>query len=80
MKILKGEELFNQDGLHILDERGFAICAEQDIDCNIASEHLARVSQIVIANRLAKGLDEDGNEIKKEEPKQEEIIEEPIEQ
>lgn len=68
MKILKGEELFNKDGLHIIDTRGIAIKADQDTECEISSEHVERVRSIVSANRLAKGLDEEGNEIKKEEP------------
>ena len=76
MKILKGEELFNQDGLHILDAKGIAIKAEEDTECEIHPDHLERVRSIVIAKRLAKGLDEQGNEIKKEEPS---IIEEPKE-
>lgn len=67
MKILKGEELFNKDGLHILDAKGIAMKAEEDTECEILPEHLDRVKSIVIANRLAKGLDENGNEIKKEE-------------
>lgn len=78
MKILKGEELFNEQGLHILDDKGVAIKADQDTECNILPEYLDRVKQIVVSNRLAKGLDEEGNEIKKEESVQEEIIEEPI--
>ena len=79
MKILKGEHLFNKEGLHILDSKGIAVVAGQDTECDILPEHLDRVKQIVVNNRLAKGLDEDGNEIKKEEPK-DEIVEEPIEQ
>jgi hypothetical protein len=75
MKIRKGEELFNEQGLHILNSKGIAIVAEQDTECDILPEHLDRVKQIIVSNRLAKGLDEEGNEIKKEE-----IIEEPIEQ
>jgi hypothetical protein len=67
MKILKGEELFNELGLHILDSKGIAIIAEEDIECDILPEHLDRVMEIVISNRLAKGLDKDGNEIKKQE-------------
>lgn len=75
MKILKGEHLFNKDGLHILDSKGIAIVADQDTECEISPEHLDRVQKIVIENRLAKGLDADGNEIIKEEITQEPIIE-----
>lgn len=78
MKILKGEHLFSKDGLHILDDKGIAIRAEQDTECEILPEQLDRVKQIVFNDRLAKGLDENGNEIKKEQPQQEEIIQELI--
>lgn len=67
MKILKGEHLFNKEGLHVLNAKGIAMKAEEDTECEILPEHLERVRSIVIASRLAKGLDEQGNEIKKEE-------------
>jgi hypothetical protein len=71
MKILKGEYLFSKEGLHILDSKGIAILAEEDTECEILPEHIERVRHIVIGSRLIRGLDEDGNEIKVEEPIQE---------
>jgi hypothetical protein len=61
MKILKGETLFDKEGLHILNSKGIAIKAEQDIECEILPEHLDRVVTVLIRNRLERGLDAEGN-------------------
>ena len=81
IKIRKNEALFSQEGLHILDEKGIAVLAQEDIECDIAEEHFERVKQIVIAQRLRYGLDENRDVPVVEEPAIEEsIIEKPNDQ
>ena len=61
IKILKDEYLFSYQGTHICDEKGMAIKASEDTDCDIAEEHHQRVYDLIIADRAFKGLDENGN-------------------
>lgn len=70
MKILKGEYLFDKNGLHVLDDKGIAIAAEEDIECEIDVQHLERVKAIVTKSRADRGLDEEGNPVpeKSDEP------------
>ena len=79
IKIRKNEALFSQEGLHILDEKGIAILAQEDTECDIAEEHVERVKQIVIAQRLRYGLDENGDvPVAKELVAEEPVAEEPV--
>lgn len=73
--IKKGEYIFSEQGTHVCDESGIAIKAEADIDCEISEEHYSRVSDLVSANRLHRGLDINGNEIVAQNSG---IVEEPI--
>lgn len=61
LKILKGEALFSEQGLHILGSDDVAVIASEDTECEIAEEHFERVKGIVISNRLKYGFDEYGN-------------------
>lgn len=69
LKILKGEALFSEQGLHIIGSDDVAIIASEDTECEIAEEHFEQVKGIVVSNRLKYGFDEDGNI---PQPKQEE--------
>jgi len=60
IKILPGEFLFSNNGTHVLNEKGIATRAEADTDCEIDAEHYNRVLTIVTSERLARGLDENG--------------------
>jgi len=72
LQILKGEYLFSEQGTHVLDERGFAIPAEENCECEVSDEHVERVSALLKAERNFKGLDENGNPIP-EQPQPEEL-------
>jgi len=75
MKILKGENLFSKFGTHVLDEKGIAIQASEDTECNILPEHLDRVKFIVEQNRKKRGLDAEGHPIVEDpESSQEEAL------
>jgi hypothetical protein len=71
IKILKGEHLFLKNGTHICDEKGIAQRAQEDVECDISFSHTARVKEIIKADRLNRGLDENGI------PIPEPVIEEP---
>jgi len=75
MMIKKGEYIFSEQGTHVCDESGIAIRAEADVECEINEEHYPRVSDLVSADRLHRGLDINGNEIVAPEPQPEPIIE-----
>lgn len=53
MKILikKGEYLFDENGHHVLDEKGFAIKAEEDTECSVDDEISDKVLEIVEESR-----------------------------
>ena len=51
LQILKGEYLFSEQGTHVLDERGFAVQAQEDCECEVSEEHYERVSQLVASDR-----------------------------
>ena len=70
MKILikQGECLWSEIGTHVIDEKGFAKTADQDVEVDILPEHYDRVLSIVEAERAVKALPV-------EEP-QEEVVEE----
>ena len=74
LKILKGEALFSEQGLHILGSDDVAVIASEDTECEIAEEHFDRVKELVVSNRLKYGFDEDGNIPQPEQPKQPEEI------
>lgn len=61
MKILKDEYLFDSNGLHILDDRGIATRATEDVECEVDEQHLERVIAIVIKDRARRGLDANGD-------------------
>jgi hypothetical protein len=69
IKILKGEELFSEQGTHICDERGFAIIASEDTECEV-NERIEIINNLLKASRLNRGLDENGDPIPTEEPQQ----------
>lgn len=62
IKILKGEQIFSEQGVHVCDERGFAIVASEDTDCEV-TDRIEIVKQILKDQRAMRGLDEDGNPI-----------------
>ncbi len=72
IKILKGEEIFSEQGLHICDDNGIAIITSEDTECEV-NERVDFVQQLLTEKRLNRGLDKDGNPIVIEEP-QPEII------
>jgi hypothetical protein len=53
MKILikKGEYLFNQNGHHVLDSKGFAIKASEDTECEVNEEASGKVLNILNESR-----------------------------
>jgi len=61
LTIKKGEELFSEQGFHILGSDDIAIVASEDTECEIAEEHFERVKEIVVSKRLKYGFDEYGN-------------------
>lgn len=69
IKILKGEELFSEQGTHICNEQGIAIVASEDIDCEV-NERIDIVRELLKASRLNRGLDENGDPIPVEIPQQ----------
>lgn len=75
MKILikQGEYLWNENGTHILDEKGFAITTLEDVEVDIAPEHYNRVLEIVESERaLISALEENINKEQLEEESEEE--------
>jgi len=66
MKILKDEHLFDKNGLHILDDKGIATRATEDVECEVDEQHLERVKAIVIKDRAHRGLDAEGNALVEE--------------
>lgn len=60
IKILKDEYLFSEQGAHVLDARGIAIRASDDIEVEVLDEHVERVKDILTQGRLIRGLDADG--------------------
>jgi hypothetical protein len=60
IKILKGETLYSAQGTHICDDKGFALIAEEDTDCNV-QDRIDIVMQILKEQRLGRGLNEDGS-------------------
>lgn len=53
MKILikKDEYLFTANGLHIIDEKGFAVKANEDVEIEIAEEYFEKVVALLEAER-----------------------------
>jgi hypothetical protein len=70
--ILKDEYILNNKGHHICDDRGFAIKAEEDIECEVEDSFFSAVQDRIIEERAIRGLDADGNPIPVEEEPQEE--------
>lgn len=62
IKILKGEYLFSELGTHVIDDKGFALKAEEDCECEVL-ERVDFVKNIIVTDRFFKGLDEEGNPI-----------------
>lgn len=59
IKILKGENLFDDNGLHICDENGFAIVASEDCEIDV-SNRVDIVKKLLKDSRELMGLDENG--------------------
>lgn len=74
IKILKDEYLFSEVGTHICDEKGFAIKASEDTECEVEDSHVERVQALLTVDRANRGLDSNGNVV---EPK--EAVEEKVE-
>lgn len=67
IKILKDEYLFNEQGLHIIDENGFAIKATEDTECEV-SERADFILELLKVERNNRGLDENGDPIPPPQP------------
>lgn len=52
--IYKGEHLFSNKGVHVLDERGFAKLADMDLECEVEDDHYDRVSLLLEESRNLK--------------------------
>jgi hypothetical protein len=74
IKILKGENIFNEDGNHVCDEKGFAIKADKDVECEINEDNFLKVKSIIAEDRKFRGLNEDGSSLKDDENYSIEII------
>jgi len=59
IKILKGENLFDDNGLHICDKNGFALVANEDCEIDV-THRVEIVNQILKDSRALRGLDENG--------------------
>ena len=75
IKILKDEYLFSEQGTHVCDAQGFAIKASEDVECEVSDEHAERIKELLKAERLNRGLDEEGNPIP---PPASSPVEEPV--
>jgi|688.fasta_scaffold1680034_1 hypothetical protein len=63
VKILAGEYLFDKQGLHILDGRGFATKAAAEVEVEVLDEKYTHVRALLAADRGNRGLDVEGNPI-----------------
>ena len=63
VKILVGEYLFNEQGLHVCDNLGFATKAEVDIEVEISEDKADHVKYLLSIDRLNRGLDATGNPV-----------------
>ena len=75
IKLLKDDYIFSETGTHICDSDGFALKATEDSEFEIGDEHFERVSNLVVADRLSRGLDADGKRIPKPKPQEPELFE-----
>ena len=73
IKILAGEYLFDEQGHHVLDDRGFALKADAEVDVEILDGKSEQVKTLLIADRVNRGLDADGNLIQSEPAVQSEL-------
>jgi hypothetical protein len=67
VKILAGEYLFSEQGLHVLDDRGFALKADTEIEVEVSDSKADQVKALIVADRANRGLDAEGAAIVVEE-------------
>jgi hypothetical protein len=68
VKILAGEYLFDEQGLHVLDDRGFALKADAEVEVEVSDSKADQVKALLIADRANRGLDAEGLVIVQETP------------
>jgi hypothetical protein len=61
IKILTGEYIFNKRGTHVLDERGFAVKAQAEIEVEVSDDKADQIKALLVADRANRGLDAEGN-------------------
>lgn len=68
LKLVPGDFLRSNDGLHICDESGAAIRVEEEIVLQIENEAMyVRTLEYLKLERLNRGVDENGNPLKTEQ-------------
>lgn len=68
IKIQKGENVWTSEGFHKVDERGFAVVAEEEMEIEVSDSCADAVLEIIKSDRQIKGLDpETGLELPKQE-------------
>ena len=61
VKILAGEYLFSEQGVHICNDLGFATKADADVEVEVSDEKVDHVKTLLAIDRLNRGLDAEGN-------------------
>lgn len=61
VKILAGEYLFSEQGVHVCNDLGFATKADADVEVEIADDKADQVKALLVIDRLNRGLDAEGN-------------------
>jgi hypothetical protein len=68
VKILAGEYLFDEQGLHVLDDRGFALKADAEVEVEVSDSKADQVKALLVSDRANRGLDAEGLVIVQETP------------